>query len=140
VFNRGAEKMKQTGVDCGEKYQNTSDNDLQEKLNRHANNFADPCSIECPVCGFDNIHIVNVSILTGPDDYQSDAISVSSLGNFGFIKDLRTYNRNRNLSVLTEFSCEAGHGWSEYLAFHKGFVYKTVTSDRGPLNASLDRM
>lgn len=108
--------------------QNVKKNDagtLQAKLSEHNNNF-DSEFVLCPVCGFDCVHIVNVSVLSGDDDYVSNAVVISSLNNVGFLNSLKTYNRNRNLSVLTEFICEAGHGWSEYLAFHKGSTYKTV--------------
>lgn len=77
--------------------------------------------VRCRNCTGENVHILAVSILSGPDDYFSDAKTFTDTQTFVAESGVKTPNRNRNLSVMTSFGCEdCDADFATYMGFHKG--------------------
>ena len=82
--------------------------------------------LTCPICGDDYIHIDNVRLYSGPDDYRATVTTFRSNGHSRLEQESsgETPTAWRGNGIVVTYFCEAGnHEWAEARVFHKGNVW-----------------
>jgi hypothetical protein len=83
---------------------------------------------ECPICRFGYVHIIDVELFGGKDDYFSEgSLTIKSLNDIKRDNtEIPTCNRIRNLAIKINLRCESGHHWSENYVGHKGMLNRYI--------------